>query len=79
MRGARKAEPKEPKIVLVRCRDCQHEVRDTEGISRVNGTGEYFMCHCKKDHDITKWGYKAKLFRDHQRTCRDYRRKRPEQ
>lgn len=59
-------------LPLVRCADCRHAVRDTEGISR-NCNGEYFMCRCDKGHSINKWGETSKLFINHLRKCGDFR------
>lgn len=56
----------------VRCAECRHFKRDTEGISRSIITGEYFMGICTlglmPDSPI-------KQFADHPRHCDRYRMK----
>lgn len=53
----------------VRCADCQHFKRDTEGISRNVYTGEYFMGTCTAGlHPDTP----IKQFADHLRECKKH-------
>lgn len=59
----------------VRCRDCDNEIRDTDGISFRLSDHSFFMCNCKKGHHINKYGRLQKLFIDHQRICNDYQPK----
>lgn len=42
---ARVSRPR-PQVQKVRCADCRHFRRETEGISRNIDTGEYFMGDC---------------------------------
>jgi hypothetical protein len=52
-------------IKIVRCSDCVHFRRDTEGISRSVTTGEYFMGVCKAglhpDSPIKQFANKYRL------------------
>lgn len=53
----------------VRCSDCQHFKRDTDGISRNIYTGEYFMGTCTAGlHPDTP----IKQFADHLRECKKH-------
>lgn len=63
-RGQQMPEPKK-----VRCADCQHFQRDTEGVSRNIYTGEYFMGTCTAGlHPDTP----IKQFADHLRECKKH-------
>lgn len=71
------AKPKTVADRLVRCADCRHFQRDTEGRSRTVDTHEYFMGQCaeKCDPDHTrndKTGV-AKAFADKLRKCNKYK------
>lgn len=61
---------KQPDQPLVTCGTCRHFKRDTEGISRRIGTGEFFMGICTKGHHPDS---PIKQFADHQRSCADHR------
>lgn len=56
----------------VRCRDCENEIRDTEGISFRMSDHSFFLSCCKKGHHIDRYGKLSKLFNDHERICNDY-------
>lgn len=62
----------EPEARKVRCADCRHFRRDTEGISLSVETGEYFMGVCgtglRPDTPI-------KQFADKERICNQYEAK----
>jgi len=58
----------------VRCCECRHEIRDTEGPSYNMETGEFFLCRCEKGHHIDRYGHLAKLFREEDRICKDWAR-----
>lgn len=71
--AVRKPQPKP----LVRCADCRHFRRDTEGMSRNAFTHEYFMgvCAAGLDPDRTRnerTGI-AKAFADKKRTCNNFK------
>lgn len=55
-----------PKTVF--CSSCRIFRRDTEGISRRNDTGEYFMGLCPEGHTD---GHR-KVFADKPRQCSDF-------
>ena len=60
------------KVVRVYCSDCRWFVRDTEGISYVRDTGEYYMGVCSKGlHPDTV----KKQFADKPRICKLYKTK----
>lgn len=53
----------------MRCAECQHFKRDTEGISRTAETGEFFMGTCTLGlHPDTP----IKQFADHLRECKKH-------
>lgn len=64
-----KKEEEKPRI---KCADCKHFVRDTDGISRRNDTHEYFMGDCLKsiypDHC-------RKVFAELERVCDSFEKK----
>lgn len=66
---------KESKPKVVRCRDCDNEIPDTDGISFRMSDHSFFLCCCVCGHHIDSYGRVSKLFRDHERTCTDYRQK----
>lgn len=47
--ASKKAEP-------VRCSDCMYAIRDTEGFSYNIETKEFFLCRCRKNHHIDRFG-----------------------
>lgn len=66
---AKQPKTEQPKV---RCADCRHFERDTEGISRNINTGVYFLGICKQGQhpDST-----VKQFADRERECSTYKRK----
>ena len=76
---SRPATPPTPDPKKVRCADCRHFVRDTTGLSRRNGTGEYFMgvsdIGCDPDRTYNKKTGTAKIFADKERYCTQWRRR----
>lgn len=62
---------KDDKPIKVCCSGCRYFVRDTDGISKRNGTNEYFMGICSKElnlDDTNGW-----LFADKLRYCETFK------
>ncbi len=60
---------------LVRCIDCENEIPDTDGISFRMSDHFFFLCNCACGHHIDKYGKLSKLFREHERYCKDHKPK----
>ena len=59
--------------VKVRCRDCLHFQRDTEGISYSFKDHEFFMGICQVYHGVDRHPYGLKVFADNERICRKWK------
>lgn len=62
-----------PQQMKVRCADCRHFQRDTEGLCYNVVTGVYFMGTCPLGH--SEGTVKGRVFADANRVCGDFKSK----